>query len=105
MSIKWETLITDPEFTGRISLHRPRKFSTIVAFWFGCLVAIVATLIEVFGKAQVPTSMILILVGALVAPIMGSQVSDAIFQTRLTGKIQAGEAPGRRSSDTQAVTA
>ena len=102
MTIKWETLVTDGQ--GRVSLHRLRKLSTIVAFWFGCLVAIIATLIEVFGKAEVPTSMILILVGALVAPIMGSQVSDAIFETRLSKKIQAGEAPDRRARDSTAIT-
>ena len=104
MTIKWDTLITEPQEGGRISLHRLRKFSTIVAFWCGCLVAIVATLVEVLGGVEVPTSMILITVGALVAPIMGGQVSDAIFGTRLSKKIQAGEAPGRRARDSASTT-
>lgn len=100
--IQWSTLICDTDkgvSTGRISLHRVRKLSTIVAFWGGVAVALVATLVEVLTGEGVPTSMVLILVGALIAPIMGGQVSDAIFGKNQSAKIQEGRAPGRRSSD------
>lgn len=99
MPVNWSTLITEGD-QGQISLHRLRKFSSIVAFWFAVAIVMVATAIEVLTKIEVPTDMVMIAVGALVLPITGGQVSDAIFQSRVGRKIEAGEAPGRRSSDT-----
>jgi flagellar biosynthesis protein FliQ len=98
MPIKWETLITDGE--GKISLHRLRKFLALVAFVFGLAVALLAAVLEVTTNVDIPKEMVLILVSVCIVPITGGQISDAIFGTRLSGKIKEGRAPGRRSSDT-----
>lgn len=101
--IQWSTLICDTDAegqsTGRISLHRVRKLLALVAFVFGISVAVLATLIEVLTQVSVPVTMVGMLMGACVVPITGGQISDAIFGSRVSKKIQAGEATGRRSSD------
>ena len=96
--IEWSTLICDAG-SGRISLHRVRKLLALVAFVFGVAVAVIATLIEVFTGASVPVTMVGMLLTVCVVPITGGQISDAIFGTRLSKKIQAGQAVGRRPSD------
>ncbi len=101
--IQWSTLICDTDekgqSTGRISLHRLRKLLALVAFLFGVGVAVIATLLEVFTGVSVPITMVGMLLGVCVVPITGGQISDAVFGSRISGKIQAGEAPGRRGSD------
>ena len=101
--IEWSTLICDPG-TGRISLHRLRKLLALVAFVFGIAVAVIATLLEVFTGVSVPVTMVGMLLTVCVVPITGGQISDAILATRISSKIQAGQAPGRRGSDRHSGT-
>jgi hypothetical protein len=97
MPIKWETLITEGD--GKISLHRLRKLVTIILAVLGGAVVLLAAAVEALTDLDVPADILLIVVGALVAPITGGQISDGIFGKFQSAKIQEGRAPGRRASD------
>jgi hypothetical protein len=102
MPVKWETLITDGK--GRVSLHRLRKFLSLL---FGCIGAVaivtgmfVEIVISVSGsQADMKTQVMLIGGAILVGPMTGGAIGDAIYARSASARIKQGGAPGRRVSD------
>jgi len=95
MPIKWETLITDGD--GRINHHRLRKFLALILGALGGLVIVAGMAIGMF--TEINTTALFTGGGLLVAPITGGQIADAISGKFVADRINAGKAPGRRSTD------
>jgi|SRR6267378_2520892 len=93
--IRWQTLVADSD--GVIDYVRVRSLvSILLAIGAGVMAVWV-----VFITRAINESLVGIAVGALVLPLTGGKIGDAIVQRRAaqeTAKVVAGTAPDRRSS-------
>jgi hypothetical protein len=85
MTIRWGSLIADP--TGEIDYSKVRSFTSVALAWCaGIILCAVMT-----GLLMVQTDLVMIGVGALVLPLTGGKVTDALaaMATRKAEKADA----------------
>ncbi len=75
--IRWSSLITTPD--GEVDYARLGKLTAIVLAWIGGLVLCAV----MTGILAAPTDIIVIGVGALVLPLTGGKISDALAMMAL----------------------
>lgn len=93
--IRWQTLIADPD--GTIDYVRVRSLVSILL----AVAAGVMAVWVVFISRAINETLVGIAVGALVIPLTGGKIGDAIVQrkaARETAQVVAGVVPDRRSS-------
>ena|SRR6266550_3761878 len=93
--IRWSTLVADPD-SGIIDYVRVRSLSGILL----ALGAGIMAVWVVFIARQINETLVGIAVGALVLPLTGGKIGDAIVQrqaAKVTAKVVAGALPDRRS--------
>ena len=91
--IRWASLIASSD--GTIDYVRVRSLAGVVLAFAGGIVAIWV----VFIARNINETLVGMVIAALVLPLTGGKVADALSGRSLSPKIQAGEAPGRRNSD------
>ena len=72
MSVRWGSLIANPD--GEIDQAKLKSLTAILLAWIGGLVLCAV----MTGILQSPTDIVLIGVGALVLPLTGGKVADAL---------------------------
>ncbi len=93
MTIRWGSLIATP--SGEIEWPRVAHLLSAIA----CVIAIAMLVADAFGF--VPNSdAVTTSVWAGMLPITGGQIAGAVSGRLASSRIRAGEAPGRRASDT-----
>lgn len=98
--IRWASLVAADD--GMIDYVRVRSLASILL----ALGAGIMAVWVVFIAREINETLVGIAVGALVVPLTGGKIGDALVQRKAnkeTAKIVAGEAPGRRSSDSTAA--
>jgi hypothetical protein len=79
MTIRWGSLLATPD--GEIDYARLRSLTAILLAWIGGLVLCAV----MTGILTVATDIVMIGVGALVLPLTGGKVADAIVGRRTGG--------------------
>lgn len=98
--IRWASLLADDQ--GIIDYVRVRSLAGVGL----AIIAGVAAVWVVFMAREVNETLVGIMVAALVAPLTGGKIADAVAQRRaasVTAKVVAGALPDRRSGDRAAV--
>ena len=95
--VQWVTLVADPQ--GVIEYVRVGRLVSIGLAVLGGLGMLVALAVEIVVKADLPTGMVLIVSGALVAPLTGGQLADGISGALASRRISRGLQVGRRADD------
>jgi hypothetical protein len=75
MPIRWDTLLSDE--TGVVDYVRVRALAAVLLALLGGLIVVVAGLVEMF-IGEVPHNALMIAVGALVLPLTGGKIMDAV---------------------------
>jgi hypothetical protein len=78
--IRWETFITDEQ--GVVDYQRVRSLVSVLLAIAGGAIAVLAGVWEILLKHELPHDAVLIAVGALVLPITGGKITDAIAARR-----------------------
>lgn len=94
--IRWSTLIADEQ--GVIDYQRVRSLASV----FLALVGGVCAVWVIFIVRELKHELVYAMIGALVLPLTGGKISDAlqaVASKRASAAVVAGAAPGRRSSD------
>jgi hypothetical protein len=79
LGIRWGSLIADP--AGEIDYARLRSLTAIALAWIGGLVLCAV----MTGLLSVSTDLVMIGVGALVLPLTGGKIGDALLARRTGG--------------------
>lgn len=79
MTIRWGSFIADA--AGEIDYGKLRSLTAILLAWMGGVVLCAV----MTGFLKVPTDIVMIGVGALVLPLTGGKVADAIASRRTGG--------------------
>lgn len=98
--IRWSTLVADD--SGIIDYPRVRSLVSVILATLGGVAAVWV----IFLVREVNETLVGIVVAALVAPLTGGKIGDAIAQRKAskeTARVVAGQAPGRRASDSAVV--
>jgi hypothetical protein len=79
VTIRWGSLLATPD--GEVAYDKLRSLTAIVLAWIGGLVLCAV----MTGLVQAPTDIVMIGVGALVLPLTGGKIGDAIIAKRTGG--------------------
>jgi predicted anti-sigma-YlaC factor YlaD len=101
MRIQWSSWIADDK--GVIDFARVRQFVSTLLALAGGVTVVAAVILELALKVDLPSGMVLIACGVLVGPLTGGFVADGISGVLASRRIEAGQAKGRRVSDTAAA--
>lgn len=91
--IRWSSLIADDG--GGIDYVRVRSLVSVLL----ALVGGAATIWVIFLARDVNETLVGIAVAACVLPLTGGKIADVVSGRTLSAKVQAGTAPGRRTTD------
>lgn len=89
-TIQWSSLVCDD--AGRFDYSRVRSLASVLLAVLAGLVVVAAAVIELGLRQEVPHTALLIAIGALVAPLTGGKIGDALA-SRFSGKPDADVIP------------
>jgi len=93
MGIRWASLVADAK--GEIEYARVRSLVSVVLGIIGGVTAIWV----VFVDRELNEGLVYAMTGALVLPLTGGKIADALSGRSKAAAIIAGTSPGRRSTD------
>jgi hypothetical protein len=94
--IRWASLVADTK--GDIDYMRVRSLASVILALMGGAAVLTAMVYEIMGK-QFGNESIMLGTAALVVPLTGGKIADALSGRSKAAAIVAGTAPGRRSTD------
>jgi len=94
--IRWASLVADAK--GEVDYMRVRSLASVVLALMGGVAVLTAMVYEIMGR-EFGNQSIMLGTAALVVPLTGGKIADALSGRSKAAAIRAGRAPGRRSTD------